>query len=70
MDLITSLIYKAMSFRLRKIERYTTESDSIQMAQLAQVLKRLNNTAYSTKYSKKSIQSYEEFSKSIPIVEL
>lgn len=69
MDLITSLIYKAMSFRLRKIERYTTESDSIQMAQLAQVLKRMNNTAYSTKYSKKPIQSYEEFSKSIPIVE-
>ena len=69
MDLITSLIYKAMSYRLRKIERYTVDSDSIQSAQLAQVLKRFNGTAYSSKYTKEPILSYEEYRKSVPIVE-
>lgn len=69
MDLITSFIYKAMSFRLRKIERYSADSDSIQSAQLAQVLRQLNDTAYSSNYSKKPIKSYEEFSRCIPIVE-
>lgn len=69
MDIITRIIYQSMSSRLRKIERYGSDSLDIQNRQLKLILDRLNSSLYRQKYSDKEIKNYSEFSKVIPIVE-
>lgn len=69
MDARTSIIYRLMSFRLRKIDRYATDSEEIQARQLTKILQRLQHTAYLKEYSNSPIKDYDTYSQRIPVVE-
>lgn len=69
MDFITSLIYSVMSSRVRKIEKYASQSATIQNSQLQDILTRLNNSRYRAEHSSHEIKDYDEYRRSIPIVE-
>lgn len=68
-DLLTGLIHKSMTLRLRAIERYGQHAEEIQSRQFARVLRVLNTTQYRRSKIDKPIKSYAQFRAAIPVVE-
>lgn len=65
---ITKLLNKVyFAPRLKKIERYVDCSDQLQMKVLKRLVKRAENTEWGKKYDYKSIRTYEDFKRQVPI---
>ena len=69
MDFKTQLVYQAAKLRLRKIERYTTEAEDLQRAQLRHILSRARGTELGERYDLGRATDYRDFAQRLPLVE-
>lgn len=64
---LTSIIRPAFNGRLRAIERYFNEAESIQRNVLAKLLQKSANTEWGQRYGYSQIKSYEQFARTVPV---
>lgn len=67
MDILTKTISLLFRRRQEKIERFAQEADSVQRKQLHALLTTAGQTEWGIKYDYKSIRSYDEFRRRVPI---
>lgn len=69
MDIKTQIIYQAAKLRLRTIERYAAEAESMQRAQLRHITSRASSTELGQRYRLNRKTRYEDYALSVPLVE-
>ena len=68
MDGITNALYRAMSGRLKAIERYATQAEAIQSKQLDRLIGRFNQTRYGEQFPLPERANYADWRNIVPIV--
>lgn len=69
MDLLTKTIKQATKIRVKKLESYSTNSESIQWRELRQILTRCKKTEYLKRYPLTDRGGYGAFKSHVPVVE-
>ncbi|NDV65490.1 GH3 auxin-responsive promoter family protein [Bacteroides sp. 224] len=64
---ITKIVGKVFEQRVKEIELYATQAEEIQHKVLNKLLRKAENTEWGKKYDYKSIRTYDEFRKRLPI---
>lgn len=64
---ITKVISKVFEPRLKQIDLYATQAGEMQHKVLMNLLKKAENTEWGKKYDYKTITSYEEYKKRVPV---
>ena len=63
----TKIIRKLFDSRLKEIDLYATQAGEIQSRVLTRLIKEAQNTEWGKKYDYKSITSYDEFRRRLPV---
>ncbi len=64
---ITSLVRPFLASRLRAIDKYATQAESIQRKVLQRLVEQAAATEWGCRYAYDSIKSYEDFTKKVPV---
>ena len=63
----TSLLNNIFKLRAKKIDKYATEAEAIQMRVLTELVQKAAGTEWGKEYSYSTIRSYEDFARNVPV---
>ena len=68
MDLATKAVKAYFSFRVRAIERYSTDFEAVQRSCLENLLKTASATEWGRRYGFSTLKDYSEYARTVPLV--
>jgi hypothetical protein len=63
----TSLLNNIFKLRAKKIDKYSTEAEAIQMRVLTELVQKAAGTEWGKEHSYSTIRSYEDFARNVPV---
>ena len=63
----TSLLNNIFKLRAKKIDKYATEAEAIQMRVLTELVQKAAGTEWGKEHSYSTIRSYEDFARNVPV---